>query len=51
MTNFRVVQANYYARRYDEAVRAGRIAIAIHIFLPGLVHGGDRSKRRCVGIG
>jgi tetratricopeptide (TPR) repeat protein len=24
MTNFRLVQANYYARRYDEAVRTGR---------------------------
>ena len=29
MTNFRVVQANCYARRYDEAVRAGRIAIEL----------------------
>jgi hypothetical protein len=29
MTNFRLVQANYYARRYDEAVRAGRIAIEL----------------------
>jgi tetratricopeptide (TPR) repeat protein len=26
MTNFRLVQANYYARRYDEAVRTGRVA-------------------------
>ena len=29
MTNFRLVQANWYARRYDEAVRAGRIAIEL----------------------
>jgi tetratricopeptide (TPR) repeat protein len=29
MTNYRVVQANYYARRYDEAVRTGRIAIEL----------------------
>ena len=29
MTNFRVVQANCYARRYDEAVRCGRIAIEL----------------------
>jgi len=29
MTNFRVVQANYYARRYDEAVRTGRIAVEL----------------------
>ncbi len=29
MTNFRLVQANYYARRYEEAVRAGRIAIEL----------------------
>src|ERR1700752_5118937 len=29
MTNFRVVQANCYARLYDEAVRAGRIAIEL----------------------
>jgi tetratricopeptide (TPR) repeat protein len=29
MTNFRLVQANCYARRYDEAVRAGRIAIEL----------------------
>lgn len=29
MTNFRLVQANYYAGRYDEAVRAGRIAIEL----------------------
>jgi tetratricopeptide (TPR) repeat protein len=29
MTNFRLVQANYYARRYDEAVRTGRIAIEL----------------------
>jgi TolB-like protein/tetratricopeptide (TPR) repeat protein len=26
MTNYRLMQANYYARRYDEAVRTGRIA-------------------------
>ncbi len=29
MTNFRLVQANCYARRYDEAVRAARIAIEL----------------------
>lgn len=29
MTNFRLVQANYYARRYDEAVRTGRIAVEL----------------------
>jgi len=29
MTNFRLVQANYYARRYDDAVRTGRIAIEL----------------------
>jgi tetratricopeptide (TPR) repeat protein len=29
MTNFRLVQANCYARRYDEAVSAGRIAIEL----------------------
>jgi TolB-like protein len=29
MTNFRLVQANCYARRYDDAVRAGRIAIEL----------------------
>jgi TolB-like protein len=29
MTNFRLLQANYYARRYDEAVRTGRIAIEL----------------------
>ena len=29
MTNYRLVQANYYARRYDEAVRTGRIAIEL----------------------
>jgi tetratricopeptide (TPR) repeat protein len=29
MTNFRLLQANYYARRYDEAVRCGRIAIEL----------------------
>jgi TolB-like protein len=29
MTNFRLVQANCYARRYDEAARAGRIAIEL----------------------
>jgi hypothetical protein len=29
MTNFRLVQANCYARRYDEAVRAGRTAIEL----------------------
>jgi TolB-like protein len=29
MTNFRLVQANYYARRYEEAVRCGRIAIEL----------------------
>jgi TolB-like protein len=26
MTNYRLLQANYYGRRYDEAVRTGRIA-------------------------
>ena len=29
MTNYRLLQANYYARRYDEAVRTGRIAIEL----------------------
>ena len=29
MTNFRLLQANYYSRRYDEAVRTGRIAIEL----------------------
>ena len=29
MTNFRLVQANYYARRYDEAVRTGRVAVEL----------------------
>jgi tetratricopeptide (TPR) repeat protein len=29
MTNFRLMQANYYARRYDEAVRTGRIAVEL----------------------
>jgi hypothetical protein len=29
MTNFRLLQANYYARRYDEAARSGRIAIEL----------------------
>ena len=29
MTNFRLVQANYYARHYDEAVRTGRIAVEL----------------------
>lgn len=29
MTNFRLVQANCYARRYGEAVRAGRTAIEL----------------------
>jgi TolB-like protein len=29
MTNFRLVQANYYSRRYDEAVRTGRVAIEL----------------------
>ena len=29
MTNFRLVQANCYARHYDEAMRAGRIAIEL----------------------
>jgi tetratricopeptide (TPR) repeat protein len=29
MTNFRLVQANCYAGRHDEAVRAGRIAIEL----------------------
>jgi TolB-like protein/tetratricopeptide (TPR) repeat protein len=29
MTNFRLVQANYYARRYEESVRTGRIAVEL----------------------
>jgi TolB-like protein len=29
MTNYRLMQANYYARRYEEAVRTGRIAIEL----------------------
>jgi TolB-like protein len=29
MTNFRLVQTNYYARRYDEAVLTGRIAVEL----------------------
>ena len=29
MTNFRLLQANYYARRYDEAIRTGRIAVEL----------------------
>ena len=29
MTNYRLVQANYYARRYEEAVRVGHIAIEL----------------------
>jgi hypothetical protein len=29
MTNFRLLQANYYSRRYDEAVRTGRIVIEL----------------------
>jgi hypothetical protein len=29
MTNFRLLQANYYSRRYEEAVRCGRIAIEL----------------------
>jgi len=29
MTNFRVLQANYYSRHYEEAVRCGRIAIEL----------------------
>jgi tetratricopeptide (TPR) repeat protein len=29
MTNYRLLQANFYARRYDEAVRAGRIAVEL----------------------
>ena len=29
MTNFRLVQVNYYARRYDEAVRTGRTAVEL----------------------
>jgi TolB-like protein len=29
MTNYRLVQANYYARGYDEAVRTGRIAVEL----------------------
>jgi TolB-like protein len=29
MTNFRLLQANYYSRRYNEAVRIGRIAMEL----------------------
>jgi TolB-like protein/tetratricopeptide (TPR) repeat protein len=29
MTNFRLVQTNYYARRYEEAIRTGRIAVEL----------------------
>jgi TolB-like protein len=29
MTNFRLVQANYYARRYHKAISAGRIAVEL----------------------
>ncbi len=29
LMNFRLLQANYYSRRYDEAVRTGRIAIEL----------------------
>jgi tetratricopeptide (TPR) repeat protein len=29
MTNFRLLQANYYARRYEDAVRCGRVAIEL----------------------
>jgi TolB-like protein/tetratricopeptide (TPR) repeat protein len=29
MTNFRLLQANYYSRHYEEAVRCGRIAIEL----------------------
>jgi len=29
MTNYRLLHANYYARRYEEAVRTGRIAIEL----------------------
>jgi tetratricopeptide (TPR) repeat protein len=29
MTNYRLLQANYYARRYEEAIRTGRIAIEL----------------------
>jgi TolB-like protein len=29
MTNFRLLQANYYSRNYEEAVRCGRIAIEL----------------------
>jgi len=29
MTNYRLLQANYYARRFDEAVRTGRVAIEL----------------------
>lgn len=34
MTNYRLLQANYYARRYDEAVRIGRIAIELTSYSP-----------------
>jgi len=29
MTDFRLVQANYYARQYGDAVRSGRIAVEL----------------------
>ena len=29
MTNYRLMQANYYARRYDEAVLTGRVAVEL----------------------
>jgi tetratricopeptide (TPR) repeat protein len=29
MTNFRLLQANYYSRRYEEAIRCGRIAVEL----------------------
>jgi len=57
MTNFRVLQANYYSRRYHEAVRTGRIAnradarLTLHLFVPSPVFGGARSKGRSLGHG
>ena len=40
MTNFRLLQANYYSRRYDEAVCYRADArLALYLFVPGLVFG------------
>jgi hypothetical protein len=53
MTNLRLVQANGYAGRQEEAVRCGRIAIdtrlALHLFLPGLFFGAIACKSRGLG--